>query len=319
MSWFKRRRRNRQHTRRQVLDVKLSSEQRRDLRVRWLGVAFGSVTIAFLVLFGCWRGGEWVMQRMIYQNPTFAVRDIDVETDGVIAGEQLRRWAGARVDDNLFALDLGRIKRDLEYVPVIRQAEVERVLPHTIHIRVSEREPVAQFIFAQPRLGGSPDQVTYTLDDEGFVMPQIPSYQRATPASTNEWLPVITGVSPGDLRPGRRVEALQVLAALKVITAFERSPMAGLVDVREIYVGSPDVLLVTTEQRGQVLFGLKNPEQQLQRWRSIYDYAQRRGIHLATADLSVANNVPVRWLEAGEAALVKPKINHATRAKRRHV
>ena len=319
MSWFNRRRRNRQHTRRQVLDVKLSSEQRRNLHVRWLGVAFGSVAIAFLVLFGCWRGGEWVLQRMIYQNIAFAVRDIDVETDGVIAREQLRRWAGARTDDNLFALDLARIKRDLEYVPVIRQAEVERVLPHTLHIRVTEREPVAQFIFAQPRIGGSVDQVTYTLDEEGFVMPQIPAYQRATPASTNEWLPVITGVSPGDLRPGRRVESPQVIAALRMISAFERSPMAGLVDVREIYVGSPDVLLVTTEQRGQVLFGLKNPDQQLQRWRSIYDYAQRRGMHVATADLSVANNVPVRWLEASEAALVKPKTTHALRARKRNV
>jgi hypothetical protein len=319
MSWLRRRRRNRQHSRRHVLDVKLSNEQRRSARLRWLGVAFGSATVAFAVVVLCWKGGDWLLRTLLYQNPSFAVRDIEVETDGVIAAEQLRRWAGVAEGDNLFALDLSRVKRDLEYVPVIRQAEVERVLPHTVHVRVSEREPVAQFVFAQPRLGGSAGLVTYTLDEEGFVMPQIPPFQRAVPASTNEWLPIITGAQPMDLRPGRRVESVQVLAALRLIIAFERSPMAGLVDLREVYVGSPDVLLATTEQRGQILFSLRNPESQLLRWRSIHDYGQRRGLQLATLDLSVANNVPARWLDAGEAVLVKPKSGHAPRPKKRHV
>ncbi|HAM72766.1 MAG TPA: hypothetical protein DCM86_14080 [Verrucomicrobiales bacterium] len=319
MSWFSRRPKNRQHSRRRVLDVKLSNEQRRSARLRWLGVAFGSAATAFLLITLCWKGGEWLLQKLLYQNSAFAVREIEVETDGVIAPEQLRRWAGVNEDDNLFALDLARVKRDLEYVPVIRQAEVERVLPHTVRVRVSEREPVAQFVFAQPRLGATSEQVTYTLDAEGFVMPQIPPYQRAVPPSTNEWLPLLTGASPGDVRAGRRVESPQVLAALKLVTAFERSPMAGLVDLREVYVGSPDVLLVSTEQRGQVLFGIRNPEQQLQRWRSVHDYGQRFGAQLATLDLSVANNVPARWLEAGEAALVKPKLARTPRPKKRHV
>lgn len=319
MSWFSRRQRNRQHHRRHVLDVKLSNEQRRGARLRWLGLTLATASVAFLILVACWRGGEWALQRLIYQNPAFAVNEIDIGTDGVIALEQLRRWAGVELDSNLFALDLNRIKRDLEYVPVIQTAEVERILPHTLRIRVTEREPLAQFVFAQPRLGGTPDQVTYTLDEEGFVMPQISAYQRATPAPTNEFLPIITGVPPAEIRPGRRVESPQVLAALALVTAFERSPMAGLVDVREIHVGSPDVLLVSTEQRGRIVFGLKNPAQQLQRWRSIYDHGQRRGLQLASLDLSVGNNVPAQWLEAGEAALVKPKTPRLVRTRKKHV
>lgn len=319
MSWFTRRHRNRQHRRRHVLDVKLSNEQRRGAQVRWLGFTLATASVAFLILLACWRGGEWALQRMIYQNPSFAVTEIDLATDGVIALEQLRRWAGVEVEANLFALDLNRIKRDLEYVPVIQSAEVERILPHTLRIRVTEREPLAQFVFAQPRLGGTPDQVTYLLDEEGFVMPQISAYQRATPAPINEFLPIISGVAPAEIRPGRRVESPQVLAALALVTAFERSPMAGLVDIREIHVGSPEILVVSTEQRGQVIFGLKNPVQQLQRWRSIYEHGQRRGLHLATLDLSVGNNVPAQWLEAGEAALVKPKNIRSVRTKKRHV
>lgn len=284
-----------------------------------MGVAFGTASVAFLVLFGLWKGGELAMRRWVYQNSAFSVREIEVETDGVIAVEQLRRWAGVRLDDNLFALDLARVQRDLEAVPLIKSAEVERILPHTLRLRVIERVPVAQFVFAQPRIGGSPDPVTYTLDEEGFVMPQISLFQRAVPPSALDMLPILVGVAPSEVRPGRRVESPQVLAALRFLTAFERSAMVGLVDVREIHVGYPDALVVSTEQRGIVTLGLKHPEQQLQRWRSIHEYGQRRGLHVATVDLSVANNLPARWLEAGEAALVKPKAVRSSRPKKRHV
>ena len=62
------------------------------------------------------RGGG--LRRLLYENPAFATHHLDVETDGVIAREQLRRWAGVKLEDNLLALDLERVKRDLELVPV---------------------------------------------------------------------------------------------------------------------------------------------------------------------------------------------------------
>lgn len=60
-----------------------------------------------------------------------------------------------KVDHNLFALDLARIKRDLELAPAIQSAAVERVLPHTLKIRVTEREPVAQIVVPSLRAGRS--------------------------------------------------------------------------------------------------------------------------------------------------------------------
>ena len=51
----------------------------------------------------------------------------DVQTDGVIAPDQLRRWARVKPGENLFALDLARVKRDLELVPLIESVSVERV------------------------------------------------------------------------------------------------------------------------------------------------------------------------------------------------
>src|SRR6185369_5041854 len=97
--------------------------------------------------------------------PYFAIERLEIETDGVLAPEQLRTWGGVRPKDNLMALDLARVKRDLELVPAIESVIIERVLPGTLRIRVTEREPIAQVLVQQ--LQGAEGGV-YTLDANGF-------------------------------------------------------------------------------------------------------------------------------------------------------
>ena len=285
--------------RQHVLDVKLRASQRRKIRWRRFGLAVGLCASVFFGLFGAWRGGEWLLRRFVYENPAFAIHHLDIQTDGVISLEQLRRWAGVKLEDNLLALDLARVKRDLELVPAIESAAVERILRHTLRIRVKEREPVAQFVFPQSRAGGGYERAVYHLDAQGCVMVPLPPQHRSVPpAQTNDHLPVILGVPVGELRPGRTVESAQVRAALRLIAAFERSPMAGLVDLQQIDLSAPDVLQVITGQSSEVTFGLSDLEKQLLRWRAVHDHGQRTGQHLVALDLSVPNNVPARWVRA---------------------
>ena len=117
-------------------------------RWRWAPV-FGTVFGLYLL----WRAGEWALDKLVYENEAFAIQHIDVQTDGVIAPDQLRRWAGVKPGDNLLALDLARVKRNLELVPLVQSVSVERILPRTLRIRVTEREPVAQVNVPRPRSG----------------------------------------------------------------------------------------------------------------------------------------------------------------------
>src|SRR6266545_1182633 len=125
--WFSRRQKNRRLSRGHVLDVKLRSDQVRAARLRLgaltVGVLFGTV----LGLYLLWLAGAWVLDTLVYENRAFAIEQIDVQTDGVISTDQLRRWAGVKDGQNLLALDLARVKRDLELVPLIQSAAVERV------------------------------------------------------------------------------------------------------------------------------------------------------------------------------------------------
>jgi len=74
-----------------------------------------------------------------------------------------------------------------------------------------------------------------------------------------------------------------------------------------------------TEQGGEITFGLDNLDQQLRRWREIYDLGQRMNRVIAAVNLAVSNNVPVRWMEAGAAPVSLPRQNNPPPVRRKNV
>jgi cell division septal protein FtsQ len=298
------------------LDVKLRSDSVRRGRLRRGAVAFGALFGVLFGLYVCWQAGAWALDRFVYENPAFAIRDVQVQTDGILAPEQLRRWAGVRAGQNLFALDLARVKRDLELVPLIESVSVERVPPATLRLRVAEREPVAQLNVPRPDGHGGIEVGVFWLDPTGHVMVPPDPRQCALPLPARDALPVVTGVGLQDLQPGRRLESPQAQAALKLIDVFAHSPMAGLVDLRRIDVSAPEVLVVTTGQGTEVTFSPQNLEQQLQRWREIHELGRRQGRAVAWLDLAVGNNVPVRWAETDAPPPAAPKLPKSNRKRK---
>jgi hypothetical protein len=319
VAWFERKIRNRRFQRKHVLQVKLRSSERRKLRLRRAVMAICVPGFVLLGAYGVWQGGDWLLRRFVYENSAFAIHQIDVQTDGILSLEQIRRWAGVKLQDNLLALDLSRVQRDLEAIPTIQSAGIERVLPHTLKIRVVEREPVAQILLPNPNATNLWEKSVFLVGADGTIMLPLEPHQRTQPNPGPDALPNLLGIPGADLRPGRRVESAQALAALKLISVFEGSAMAGRVDIRHIDVGIPNLLQISTAQSSEITFGLHDLEGQLRRWKAVHDYGQKNGKYVAWIDLSVANNVPARWLEAGIPAPPKPKASKIYRTKKRHV
>jgi cell division septal protein FtsQ len=320
MWFFRREPKNRRLSHRHVLDVKLRSRQVRATRLRLgavaLAVTFG--TVFGLYLF--WRAGEWALDKFVYENSEFAIRRVDVQTDGVIAPDQLRRWSGVKPGDNLMALDLVSVKRNLELVSTVGSVSVERVLPGTLRVRVTERQPVAQVDVPRAGAANGIEVTVFQLDAGGYVMQPLDPRLCVIPlAQIRDQLPVIVGLNVYQLQPGQRVESPQVLAALQLIGTFNRSVMTGLVNLRRIDVSSPGVVVATTEQGGEITFGLDNLDQQLRRWREIYDLGQRMNRAIAAVNLAVSNNVPVRWMEAGAGPVTLPRQNNPPPVRRKNV
>jgi hypothetical protein len=317
---FKKKRKNRRFARDHVLDVKMRVQHTRALRVRFAAATFTillTLTVAGLAL---WRGSEWALEHWIYKNPAFNIHKVDVQTDGVIPLHQIRNWAGVKEGQNIWTVDLFRVRRDLETQPLIQSASVERVLPHTLRLRVVEREPIAQITGFYSPTPNVLRAVTYYLDDAGYVMPPLSAFDPSYPvAVAPESLPVLTGIMGTEMRPGKRVESAQIHAALQLVAAFSNSPMAGMVDLKKIDLSEPQVLHVTTFQGNDVTFPLHGLPKQLQRWRSVHDYAAQERKVIASLDLSVSNNIPARWQEEPVIVPVRPKPQHPSRYRKKNV
>lgn len=296
--WFRRKQKNRRFHRGHVLDVKLRSDQMRATRLRLGAIALGASFATVFGLYLVWQAGDWALDKLVYENNAFAISQIKVTTDGVIASDQLQRWSGVKIGDNLFRVDLAEVKRNLEMAPMVQSVSIERILPHTLRVAVNERVPVAQVNVPGLRPGGGVQINVFQLDADGFVILPLDARDRAIPLNQQtDQLPVIAGLEPTQLQPGRKIDAPQLQAALQLIGAFDHSPMAGLVDLRRIDVSAPQVLVATTDQGSQITFALQDLEKQLRRWRATYDFGQSKNRVIGTLNLAVENNVPVRWLE----------------------
>jgi cell division septal protein FtsQ len=322
MNWFNRKPRNRRLSQDAVLEVKLNSDQIKAARMR-MGVAAASVCFGtFFGFYVLYRSGEWVLNRMVYSNTAFAIRQIDIETDGVIKPDVLRRWARVQEGANLMSLDLARVKRDLELHSVIRSVAVERELPDILRLRVSERVPVAEINF----LIHAQDGVTttrYHLDMEAFVVkPLDPRQLQSFTNSLPTGLPRLQGFKSLDVVAGRQVDSEQIRSALRLVELHECSTMGALTAFTEIDLSYPQVLVTKTSDGSQITFGTANLEQQLRRWRLVYELGRSNQMGILTLDLSVSNNVPARWVKFDPSQPVaKPPVRSPrnSRAPRRNV
>lgn len=306
--------------RHQVLDVKLRSDQVRASRVRLARISFFVLFGTVFGLYLLWKTGELALNTLVYENQDFAIELIDAQTDGNIAPEQLRRWTGVKMGANLIALHLADVKRNLELVSAIDSISVERVLPHTLKVRVTERHPIAQVNVPRADPAGGISVSVYQLDEDGVVIqPLDPRVCTVPLAEMNPQLPVIAGLNYFQLQPGRRLELPSVQAALRLVAAFDRSPMLGLVELQRVDVSEPRVIVATTGQGSEVTFSLDHVEQQLQRWQQIFNYGLQQQKTIAAADLAVANNVPVRWMTASAAPIVTPKTVKPLKSRRKNV
>lgn len=288
---------------RKALEVKSRSKSLRAVRLRLAWNALAISTGMVLALLVVWKGGEELLRRYVYTSPSFALENLEVITDGIIPAGQIQRWAGVERGENVLSLDLARLKRNLEMVPLIEQAFVERHLPRSLIIRVTEREPIAKVVVFQPRASdGMLAPSAFYLDHEGMV---IPPYARTlNPRAFDEairWLPALTGVLAEELRAGHKVARPAVLQALQWIRQFRGSDMAARVSVASVHISAAGTLEVHTTQGNTVTFRNRDFGAQFARWRKVHDYALGQSKLIAKLDLAVTNYVPASWLELTNA------------------
>lgn len=288
MRWMNRRKRSHQY----LLEVRVHAEARSRARRQWLGAWLLATAIVGLCAYGLYRLGHYVLEQLLYANPQFRITQIKVETDGALTPQQVIRFAGVQVGQNIFAVNLKAAQRNLELIPQVRSVEIQRELPHRLIIRLNERIAVARLQTSSRMVG---DAVFY-VDRAGVVMKPIRlSDGTVIQPLMARSLPVLSGAALTDVRVGCRVESEQVGRALALLDTLQQSGTGVMLEIEQIDLSKPQHLTVVTRHGMTIRFDVEQFRPQLRRLSAILAWAQQHQRAVAHVDLTIKRGVPVTF------------------------
>lgn len=173
-----------------------------------------------------------------FWSPLFAVRGVKVVGGKHTTVDEVASAAGLDPSDNLLLVSTGDIARAARSLPWVKKAEVDRMLPGTVRVRVTERRPA----MVMSAVGGR-----WTIDRAGRVL--------ATGAAA-PGLPVLGGVEVEGVVAGAYLREREVRAALRVHARLPRS-LRGEV----VAIFAPTLERITLSLRDDTLVRYGAPEQ----------------------------------------------------------
>jgi cell division septal protein FtsQ len=287
------RRRRQQH----LLDVKVRSRRATQHRIRNALALVSRVTLVALVCGAVYVGAREAARRLFFENPDYQLKTIELQTDGTLQREQVLKAADLREGENIFSVNLARVRDRIQELPQIDDVEVIRKMPSEIDVRIVERKPVAWLTSDKEISDPFVSDAAFLIDARGVLMKQkklLPEYLG---------LPLILGCSSESLEAGKVVESSEAKAALELLRLSSRSFMQMRFQIREIDVSKTYCLVVTDKNRTRVTFGLNDLETQLQKLEQFLVYCDNSKQELETLNLVVQRNIPVTFTDTPTAVI----------------
>jgi len=287
----------RQRRQQHLLDVKVRSRKATQHRTRRVLALLSRVTVLAGLCAAIYVGAREGAKRFFFENADYQLRAIELQTDGTLQREQILKVADLHEGENIFSVNLGRVRDNLQRLPQVDDVEVVRKLPREIDIHVIERKPVAWITGDKQISDPFVSDAAFLVDARGVLMREkklLPEYLG---------LPLISGCSSESLEAGKVVESLEAKTALELLRLSTRSFMQTRFQIREIDVSKSYCLLVTDKNHARVTLGLNDLEAQLQRLEQFLVYCDDSKQELETVNLLVQRNIPVTFAKPPAAVI----------------
>lgn len=247
-------------------DVARLRRNQRRIQAQRLLIVLRNLGLAATVVVGAF----WAY-RQTQSDERFAVRTIEIEgaqhTPRGALDVATRRYVGL----NLFQIDIARVQQDLSGVGWVRRIDIEKKLPDTLRIKITERTPVA--------LLRDGERLLY-VDEDGA------GYAELTPAVGDQDLPIITDAHGAELQ--------RTVALLRDLQAGDRELYAR---VSEVWPIPPRGFALYDRALGAIVYA--NAEDIASKWRNLYAVlAAENHPRIEYADLRFANRLIVKPLES---------------------
>ncbi|MDT8441655.1 MAG: FtsQ-type POTRA domain-containing protein [Desulfuromonadales bacterium] len=230
--------------------------------------------------------GAVLTAEVLRESGYFNVSQIRVEHNLRVSEGEILEASDIRIGDSLFDLDLFMIGARIEEHPWIARAELERIFPDNLAIRVVEREPRAIIDL----------DYLYYVDAAGEV------FKVLEPRDDLDF-PVLTGIDRQALLADDSTTRDWLRKALALLSELERRSLFNLDQVSEIHYDRRQGLVLYTGRHGvPVLLGEDDFVGKLDRFERVYPELEPRLTALAYIDLNVADRVIVKKIDAGQLA-----------------
>jgi cell division septal protein FtsQ len=277
-------------SRQKQINILHTTTRKRHSRQQYAQLGFWAAVVMAMVLavgFALHLGVNFLLDRALYNNPHYALAKIEIEPSR-FTQFPIRRAAGLELGQNLWTLNLPRITNDLEKLPYVSSAKVERHFPDRIVIHLQERVPVVKIVGIDLDLG---TRETFYLDRECVVL-------KPREDEPPQMLPEVVGLVSPEVEPGVRLDQPALAKALAILDAINHiSTLNTSIDIRSIDLSQPLEIRMITTRDMVITFRLDYIDQQLARLDAIFrKYAgDPRTIH--TVDLTPDHNVPITFYE----------------------
>jgi cell division protein FtsQ len=201
------------------------------LRLAW---SMAKLLAGVLIVVAASGAVAWGAHRYAMQSPRFSVHEIRVSGAKRKSDEQIVALSGAKVGDNVFAVDTNAVEQKLLTDPWIKQVKVTRALPNTLSIELEERDSAA--------LASIGDKL-YLVTRDGEPFKEL---QEGDPYD----LPVVTGVSDDDFVRDRERSIERVALGLEILRHWDRIGISKTYPAEEVHLAPGGEAVLTVGKSG---------------------------------------------------------------------
>lgn len=212
--------------------------------------------------------GLWIWQHT-QSDARFAVKSIEVTGAKHTPRAALAAVTAGYTGTNLFKIDIARVQNDLRGLSWVSRIDIEKKLPDTLRINVTERTPVA--------LVRSGDHIQY-VDEHGVTFAEL------SPEVGDDDLPLIANAEGDEL-----ARAVAFVRALRTSDPLLYSRLS------EVHPIAPRGFVMFDRELGAIVYA--NAEDVSPKWRSLYSIAKAESLGrgaIEYADLRFADRIVIK-------------------------
>ena len=279
----------RSHRGRQLLNVRMRATTARRKRQEIAAKVSVFGLIIALVCGFTWFGANKALDKFFYCNPAYNLRELNLELDDVITGEDLIARTGIEVGENIFGIDLSATEASLRSIPMVSDVCVERIMPPTIKTTLISRLPVACVTCSSdPSTPYDPTNMEL-VDANGLLMKPL------LITSTYHQLPVIYGVHSSEIGDRESLHNDDLKKALTLLS-IARNSVDSLLVIRSLNITKGYCIDAITDQNAHIKFAADDFTTQLEKLRRLLEHCRETGRELESVNLMAKKNTPVKFV-----------------------